>query len=199
MVDQRRHDADDVTLGLLHSGSKERHIAEQINAERSYRVGLRAEANFSAQTFKPAHKARAGQRAAPSVQSAAAAMQHLEQHLEQRSSNLAAVLDAAPRTAVRKRALPLASSLLSEQRRMWLIFAEQIEIFRVKAWLATFKARNANLKFLDDNVEKRKKKQQPDRPAEGVNTRLRRSVIDLLSLSHCRSFPNLSCLVSLNL
>ena len=45
----------------------------------TYRVGLLAQANFSAQTFKPAHKARAGQRAALSVQSAAAAMQHLEQ------------------------------------------------------------------------------------------------------------------------
>ena len=33
----------------------------------AYRVGLRAEANFSAQTFKPAHKARAGQRAALSI------------------------------------------------------------------------------------------------------------------------------------
>ena len=31
----------------------------------SYRVGLRAQANFSAQTFKPAHKSRAGQRTAP--------------------------------------------------------------------------------------------------------------------------------------
>ena len=44
----------------------------------SYRVELLAQANFSAQTFKPAHKARTGQRAALSVQSAAAAMQHLE-------------------------------------------------------------------------------------------------------------------------
>ena len=65
--------------------------------------------------------------------------------------------DAAPRTAVRKRALPVASSLLSEQQRTWLIFAEQIEIFLVKAWLVTFKARNANLKLLDDDVEKEKK------------------------------------------
>ena len=36
-------------------------------SEKTYRVGLRAQANFSAQTFKPAHKARAGQRAALSV------------------------------------------------------------------------------------------------------------------------------------
>ena len=53
--------------------------------------------------------------------------------------------DAAPRTAVRKRALPVMSSPLSEQRKTWSIFAKQIEISQVKAWLATFKARNANL------------------------------------------------------
>ena len=79
--------------------------------------------------------------------------------------------DAAPRTAVRKRALPVASSPLSEQRKTWSIFAKQIEIFQVKAWLATFKARNANLNVVDD-IEKRKK--QLDRPAEGVHVRLRR-------------------------
>ena len=56
------------------------------------------------------------------------------------------------------RAPPVASSPRSEQRRTWLIFAKQIEIFQVKAWLATFKARNANLKFLKTIVEKRKKK-----------------------------------------
>ena len=33
---------------------------------------------------------------------------------------------------------------------------EQIKIFQVNPWLATFKARNANLKLLDD-AEKRKK------------------------------------------
>ena len=44
------------------------------------------------------------------------------------------------------RALPVASSPRSGQRRTWLIFAKQIEIFQVNAWLATFKARNANLK-----------------------------------------------------
>ena len=66
--------------------------------------------------------------------------------------------NAAPRTAVRKRALPVMSSPLSEQRKTWSIFAKQIEIFQVKAWLATFKARNANLNLLDDNVDKRKRK-----------------------------------------
>ena len=67
--------------------------------------------------------------------------------------------DAAP-TAIRMRALPVPSSLLSEQRRTWSIVAEQIEIFQVKAWLATFKARNANVKLLDDDVKKTKKKQK---------------------------------------
>ena len=50
---------------------------------------------------------------------------------------------------------PLASSPLSEQRRTWLLFAEQIEIFQVKACQDTFKARNANLKFLDDRRKKK--------------------------------------------
>ena len=54
-------------------------VADPIS-HRAYRVELRAQANFSAQTFKPAHKARAGRRAALSVQSAA-------QHLDQRSAS----------------------------------------------------------------------------------------------------------------
>ena len=83
--------------------------------------------------------------------------------------------DAALRSAVPKWALRVTSSPLSEQRRTWLIFGEQIEIFQVKTWLATFKARNANLKFLDDCRRK-------DRPAEGVDVRPRRSIVDLLSL-----------------
>ena len=91
--------------------------------------------------------------------------------------------NAAPGIAVRKRALPVVSSPLSEQRRACLIFAERIEIFHVKAWLATFKARNANLKLLND----RRKKKQLDRPAEGVHVRLHRSIVDLLSLGRCRS------------
>ena len=65
-----------------------------------------------------------------------------------------------------------------------MLFAEQIEIFQVKYWLDTFKARNANLKFLDD---RRKKKEQLDRPAEGAHARLRRSFVDLLSRVRCRS------------
>ena len=77
---------------------------------------------------------------------------------------------------------PAASSLPNEQRR--LIFGEEIEIFQVKAWLAAFKARIANLKLLDD---RRKKKIQLDQPADGVQVRLRRLIVDLLSLSRCRS------------
>ena len=54
------------------------------------------------------------------------------------------------------------SPLLSDQQRTSLIFAEQIEIFQVKAWLATFKARNANLKLLDYRRKKKKKKRWLD-------------------------------------
>ena len=96
-----------------------------------YRVGLQAQANFSTPTFEPAHESRAGQRAALLVY-------------------FSCSCDAATRSPVRKRALPVASSPLSEQRRTRLLFAEQIEIFQVKYWLDTFKARNANLKFLDN-------------------------------------------------
>ena len=59
---------------------------------------------------------------------------------------------AAPGTAVRKRALPVASSSLSEQRRTWLIF------FNLPSRSKSFKTINANQKLLDDDVEKRKKK-----------------------------------------
>ena len=38
-----------------------------------------------------------------------------------------------------------------------IVFAEQIEIFQVKSWLVTFKARDANLKSLDDRRKKEKK------------------------------------------
>ena len=66
-----------------------------------------------------------------------------------------------------------------------IAFAEQIENFQVKYWLDTFKARNANLKFLDDRTKKKKK--QPDRPAEGAHVSLRRSFVNLLSRVRCRS------------
>ena len=84
----------------------------------AYRVGLWARAKFSGPTFEAAHETRTGQRAALSVQSAAAAMQHLDQR---------------------------SVSELSAQRvaKNVIDFAEQMEIFQVKAWLATFKARNA--------------------------------------------------------
>ena len=45
----------------------------------TYRVELRAQANFSAPTFEPVHEACAGQRATLSDQSSAAVMQHLGQ------------------------------------------------------------------------------------------------------------------------
>ena len=39
----------------------------QIGVNKSYQVGLQAQANFSAPTFEPAHEACAGKRAALSV------------------------------------------------------------------------------------------------------------------------------------
>ena len=63
------------------------------------------------------------------VKSAAAAMQQLDH-----------------RSTI-KRAHPVASSPLSEQRRTWLLFCRADRNLSSKAWLATFKARNANLKL----------------------------------------------------
>ena len=36
-------------------------------------------------------------------------------------------------------------------------------------------------------LEKKKRKKQLDRPAEGVHVRLRRLIVDLLSVGRCRS------------
>ena len=128
----------------------------------TYRVGLRAQTNFSAPTFEPVHETGAGQRAA--------LLFSLSQ-LQLRWSNSISC--------------PQASSPQSEQRRTWLLFAEQIEIFQVKAWLSTFKARNANLKLWDDR--RKRKRKEPNWPAEGIHVRLRRSIVDLPSLGRCRS------------
>ena len=103
--------------------------------------------------------------------------------------------DATPRTVVRKRALPVARSPLSEQRRSWLIFAEQIEIFEVKAWLATLKARSANLKLLEDCTKKIIIK-----TARSTCGGRSRPALSISSASVAADlFANLSCLVSLNL
>ena len=64
--------------GKQRSRSKPTSRNPQQPAPDQYRVGLRAQADFSAPIFEPVHEARAGQRAALSVQSAAAAMQHLD-------------------------------------------------------------------------------------------------------------------------
>ena len=58
-----------------------RRLVRFLHHFHTYRVALQAHANFSAPTFKPAHEARAGQRAALSVQFklAEAAMQYLDQ------------------------------------------------------------------------------------------------------------------------
>ena len=105
--------------------------------------------------------------------------------------------NTAPRTAVRKRALPVASFPLSEQWRTWLFLDEQIKIVQVKPWPATFKARNANLKLLDD-AEKRKRKTTRSTCGRAFTpASVDRSSIFSVSVA-ADLFPNLSCLVSLN-
>ena len=47
---------------------QQKQIIQIVRDCMTYRVGLRAQANISARTFKPEHEARAGQRAALSVQ-----------------------------------------------------------------------------------------------------------------------------------
>ena len=101
--------------------------------------------------------------------------------------------DAAPRSAVCKRAFPIACSPLSEQRRTRLIFAEQINVFQVKAWQAAFKAWNANLKLLDDR-RKRKKNCSTDLRRVVMSSSVDRSSISSASVA-ASLFPNLSCLV----
>ena len=108
--------------------------------------------------------------------------------------------DAAPRSAVLNWALPAVSSLQSEQRRTWLIFAKQIEILQVKVWLATFKAKNANLRLLVDRWKKKTKKNKKN---SSIHLRrvftppsVDRSWIASASVA-AGLFPNLSCLVSL--
>ena len=100
-----------------------------------YRVGLQAQANFSAPTFEPAHEARAGQCATLSVESAAAAMQVLD---ERSTSKL----------------LFVASSPRRKQRRADSIFAEQIEIFQLQASnskiASYFQSKKRKSKLLDD-------------------------------------------------
>ena len=141
----------------------------------AYRVGLRAKANCSAPTFEPAHEARAWQRAALSFQ--------LSQLQLRCSTSISG---------------PQASSLRSElsvvrtAENVISFCPQQIEIFQVNAWLATFKARNTNLELLDDDGKKKKKKEkQLDRPAEGFHVRLRRSFSDLLILGRCRSLSKI--------
>ena len=105
-------------------------------------------------------------------------------------SSVSCSCDAAPGTALRKWALPVASPPLSEQRKTWSIFAKQIEIFQVKAWLATFKARKENLNLLDDDKEKRKKTQSTcrgrSRPPPSIDRRSPQPRLLQVSFQICR-------------
>ena len=91
--------------------------------------------------------------------------------------------DAALRTAVvRKRALPIVSSLLSEQRKTWLIFVEQIEIYSLTSYFRSKKRKSKVVR------RRRRKNKKTTRSTCGGHSRPPSSIVDLLSLSHCRSF-----------
>ena len=140
-----------------------------IHTYKHIHIELRAQADWSAPTFEAAQSPRWGTRCSFGlVNSAGAAMQHLDQRS-------ASELD-----------LPIARCPQSEQQRTWLVFAEQIEIFQVKAWLATFRARNANLKLLDDRRKKIKENSPIDLRKTFTSTFVE-SIVDLLSLNCCRS------------
>ena len=73
---------------------------------------------------------------------------------------------------------------------------QQIEIFQVKAWLAAFKARKANLKLLDDREKRKKKNSSIDLRRAFTSASVDRSSKSSASVA-ASPFPNLSCLVSL--
>ena len=74
-------------------------------------------------------------------------------------------------------------------------------LFRVKAWRATFKARHANLNMLDDRRKREKKKKRTARSTCGRRSHPPPSIDRRSSQRRSLqvSFQNLSCLVSLTL
>ena len=103
---------------------------------------------------------------------------------------------AEPRSAVRKRAPPVMSSPRSEQQRTWLIFAKKIEIFQVKAWLATFKSIYANPYSCSTIVKKRKQNSSIDLHRAFTSASVDRSSISSASIA-AGLFPNVPSLVPL--
>ena len=145
--------------------NRRRSSFQQAKRRGSYRVGLQAQANFSAPTFEPAHEARAGKRAALSV--------YLSQ-LQLRCSNSITGLQA--------------SSSRSELSAKWA--AKNVIAFcRADRNLSSKTlARYIQSKKRTSKVIRRSyKKKQPDRPSEGVHVRFRRSFVDVLSCVRCRS------------
>ena len=140
-------------------------MLQNYSSNDSYRVGSLVWANFSAPILEHACAARAGPPAAPWLISCNA---------------------AAPRLAVRRPG----SSPRSEQRRTWLSLAEQIEIFRVKARLATFKSKKRKCKVVRRLLRKKK---QLDRRAQAdrVHVRLRWSIVNLVGNGRCRSLSRI--------
>ena len=133
----------------------------------TYRVELRAQANFSGPTFEPAHESRAAQRAALSVQ--------LSQLQLRYSTSISG---------------PQARSSRSEPSAKWA--AKNVFAFRradrnlsSKSFASYFQSKKRKSKVAGRSWKKKKK--QLDRPAEGVHVRLHRLIVELLSQGCCRS------------
>ena len=116
---------------------QQRQIIQIVRDCMTYRVGLRAQANFSARTFKPAREANAGQRAALSVQ--------LSQLQLRCGTSISCLQASSP------------CSELSAERAMKNVIAfwrVGRNLSSILTWLATSKARTVNL-----SRNRRKKKQ----------------------------------------
>ena len=142
----------------------------------AYRVQLRAQANFSAPTFEPAHEALAGQCAALSVQ--------LRQLQLRCSTSINSPQASSPRSELSgKRAAKNVIDFCRADRNV-----------SSKSLASYFKARNANLKLLDDR-KKKKKNSSIDLQRAFASASVDRSSISSASVA-TGLFPNLSCLVS---
>ena len=80
--------------------------------------------------------------------------------------------DAAPRTAVRKRALPVGSSLLTEQRRTWLIYCRAGRNLSSKS-LASY----SQSKKRKSKVVRRRRDGRPTNPLKTTHKKGRREVV----------------------
>ena len=130
---------------------------------KTYRVELRAQANFSAPTFEPAHGARAGQRAALSVQSSQMQLRYSTSISGPQASSLRSER-SAKRAVENVIAFCLADRTLSSK--------SLAHYFQCK-------------KCKSQNVRRLQKREKKKRSTCGGRSRPPRSIVDLLSLGRC--------------